>query len=337
MDPILFKPGFELFNSNGDIDAASMGYQYTIQTTTQIRGRVIKQKFYEVPPAQFIPISIGTGAWMEEIKTNRVYNAGASFEAGLIGNASSNGRLSQVSIGTDPVATKIHTFAMEYLYSIPEVQKALAANNWDVVEGKMSALKKLWDLGIQKVAFLGLKGDLTATPGLLTQPAVNSNLSAITENISGMDAADFQDLVATVLGLYFANSNNTAMPTDLVIPMADFLGLGSAASADFPMVSKLDYLLKFFRQATGNANFQIRGLAYAGQASNAGYIGAGGKNRYVLYRNDPDSLSMDIPVDFTLFPAGTQNNFQFNGVGAGQFSGCIVYRVPEMLYFDWAV
>lgn len=329
----LWTPGMSVLNSNGDLDASSLGYQYAIQTTTQIRAKVLEQKFYKVPPAEFMTVIPGTGAWKEEIKTNAVYDVSGPFEQGLISVASGPSQLAQVDVGTSPKTAKVNTWAKVYGYSIPEVQKALAANNWDPVQGKMSALKRQWDLGIQKVAFLGLKGD-SDTPGLLTSADVNVDTTTITENISAMSADDFATFVSIVLGVFADNANFTVMPNMFAIPLDDFLGLVTPVSASFPVTNKLQYLLDAFKMATGNANFQIRGLAYGQAAFNAGYVSAGGKSRYVLYNNDPETVAMDLPVDFTLTPAGTANNFNFQGVGAGQFTGSIIYRPREVCYFD---
>lgn len=330
-----WSPAMTLLNSNGDVDASSLGYQYTIQTTTQIRARVIEQKFYRVAPADYMPVILGTGAWMEDIKTNLVYDVAGNFESGIISTAQGPSQIAQVDVGTAPVTAKIVTWAKGYLYSTPEVQKALASNNWDVVSSKMEALKRNWDLGIQKIAFLGYLSDITNVPGLLTNASVTiNNASAITTNISAMSATDYATLVATILGLYYTNSNNTVLPNTFVMPMDDYLGMGSPVASGFPIVSKLDYLLKAFREITGNPNFQVRGLAYAMLANNAGYVSSTGKQRYVLYNNEAETLAMDIPVDFVLTPAGTANNFQWQGVGAGQFTGCIIYRPAEVLYFD---
>jgi len=334
--PMKFVRGMELLNANGDIDTSSLGYQYTIQTTTQIRAQVIHQKFYKVAPADFMDVVIGTGAWMEDIKTNLVYDAAGDFESGVIGVGQGPSQIATVDVGTAPKTARIATWAKGYQYTTPEIQKALAANNWDVVSSKMEALKRNWDLGIQKIAFLGRKTDLTDFPGFLTSPDVNSNTGVITQLISTMSTSAFQALVATILDTYFENSNDTQMPNMFAIPMKDMLGLGSATSPDFPIETKLSYLLKVFREVTGNADFQIRGLAYADQARNAGYVSTLGKNRYVLYNKNLETLKMDIPVDFTLSPAGTANNFQWQGVGAGQFTGCVFYRPAEALYFDWA-
>jgi hypothetical protein len=327
--------GMEIVNSNGDLDPASLGYQYTIQTTSFIRSKVIAQKFYKTPPADFFSVIPGTGAWMENIKTNATYDVAGPFEQGIIGNASGPAQIPTVDVGTSPLSAKVHTWAKGYVYTVPEVKKALASSNWDPVSSKMEALKRQWDLGIQKIGFLGLLGDLTLTPGLLTNAAVSIDTTTITENISAMSADDFATFVATILGVFSENSNFTAMPTMFVIPQDDFLGLITPVSATFPMVNKLTYLLDAFKAATGNSNFQIKPLAYCQKDFNAGYVvDASGRNRYALYNNEVETVAMDLPVDFQLTPAGTKNNYQFEGVGAGQFTGCIVYRPREFMYFD---
>lgn len=333
---LAWNPGhaLTLTNANGDVSTSSLGYQYTIQTTTAIRAQVIKQKFYEIPFADYIPVVPGTGAWMEDIKTNLVYQLAGPFETGVISVASGPSQLATVDVGTAPVSAKIVTWAKGYQYTVPEVQKALAANNWDVVSSKMEALKKQWDLGIQKVAFLGYKGDVTNVPGLLTNSSVTTNTSVITANISSLTSSQFATFVGAVLSAYFSNSNNTVLPDTFEIPMDDYLGLGTPVASGFPVISQREYLENMFKQMTGNQNFKIYGTPYGMATNNSGYITSPGKNRYVLYRRDPETIKMDLPVDFILTPAGTSNNFQWQGVGAGQFSGAIAYRPAEILYFD---
>lgn len=323
-----------LRNSNGDVNPNSLGYQYTIQTTTFIRSQVIEQTFYEIPFAKYIPVIPGTGAWMEDIKTNLTYDLSGPFETGILSTATGPSQIAQVDVGTSPVSARIATWAKGYQYTIPEVSKALAADNWDVISSKMAALKRQWDLGLQQVSFLGFQPFLDDMPGLLTNSQVNANTGVITANISGLSAANFSTLVATILAAYFSNSNSTVLPDTFEIPMSDYLGLVAPVSPDFPVVSKLQYLKDAFKAATGKANFEIYGCAYGDAAHNAGYVSAGGKYRYCLYQNTPDTLKMDLPVDFVLTPAGTSNNFQWQGIGAGQFTGAVAYKPAQMLYFD---
>ena len=84
-----WRPGMKLLNSDGNIDSSTLGYQYATQTTTFIRERVVEQKFYEVPIADYVPVDVGVGAWMEDIKTNLVYDVAGDFASGLISVSSS--------------------------------------------------------------------------------------------------------------------------------------------------------------------------------------------------------------------------------------------------------
>ncbi len=333
-----WRPGIdqELVNSNGDIASSTLGYQYTIQTTTLIRAKVITQKFYEVPPAELVPMAIGEGAWMESIQTNLVYQASGDFDRGIVSIADPSD-IAQVSVGLAPVPAKVVSWAMGYTYSNMEIEKALAADNWDVISAKVAALKKLWDLGIQKTAFLGSLTDLTNVPGLLSNSAVNANTAIITKAISSMSTTELQSLISTLLAEYFSNSGSTVLPDTFIMPMSDYLGMGVPYSGTFPVASMLEYFVMMFRSITGNPNFMIKPLAYANQAQNSGYWRTGGTNRYVLYRKDPETIRMDLPVDIILNAPGTPNNFNWNGVGVGQFTGAIAYRPREIEYFDWHV
>lgn len=333
--PVAWKHGMSIRNSNGNIDPNTLGYQYATQTTTLIRARVVAQKFYEVPIADYMPVDVGEGAWMEDIKTNLTYDLAGPFEDGVQGLASGPAEIAQVDVGTSPKTAKIVTWAKGYTYAVPEVNKALASNNWDVIEGKMKALAKNWQLGLQQVGFLGLRTDVANVPGLLSSPEVTVNTSVITKNISSMSSTEFATLVATLLAAYVANAAYTVMPDTFLIPYDDFVGLSVPISAGFPVVTQLSYLLDMFKKQTMNEDFQIKPLAYGMMAKNAGYWTANGTNRYVLYtRKDEEALKLDIPVDMVLNPAGTSNNWNWEGIGGGQFSGLIWYRPAQCIYFD---
>jgi hypothetical protein len=331
---IAWQPGMTLRNANGDVSASTLGYQYAIQTTSFVRPQIIQQKYYEIPPAEFVPIVIGTGAWMEAIQTNIVMDVAGDFESGVISVADPS-RIAQVSAGLTTQLAKIVTWAKGYQYSTPEMEKALASNNWDVVAAKMAALKRNWDLGIQKIAFLGAKFDPTNVPGLLSNAAVNVSTAVITAAIGSLTAAQFSTFIGSLLEDYFANSKFTVMPNTLVMPMSDYLSLGVPVASGFPNVSMLTYLEDMLKRMTQQPGFIIRGLAYCNKAQNAGYWASGGTNRYMLYRKDPETLRMDIPVDFMLNAPGTSNNFNWEGVAAGQFTGTIIYRPAECRYYDW--
>ncbi len=335
---IPWKAGMKIDNANGNVGEDQLGYDYTIQTTTFIRQDVVKQKFYEEPPADYMPIIVGNGAWMESIKTNVQFEVAGAFDAGYMSTTQSPGMLDKVDVATAPINAPIYTWAKSYGYSVPEANKALAYNQWNVVAGKMETLKRHADLGLQKKLFLGKLGDLANCPGLLSNASVTVNTSLITQSISSMSYTQFQALVAGLLAAYWENSNKTSRkPNMFVMPMNDFLGLGGFVNPQFPTAEStmLAVLTKVFRDMTGVADFQVLGTAYGEQAANAGYWTTLGTNRYALYKKDKDVLKVDIPVQPILTPAVPVGPINFEGALMLQHSGCWFYRPAEGLYFDW--
>lgn len=331
-DKPMWMRGMTIFNANGDIDPNTTGYQYSVLTTQMIRAKVIKQVFFEIPPADFMPVIPGTGAWMEGLVTNYTFDVAGPFSTGVINTAAGPAKLAQVDAAIAPKTTPIITWAKGYQYNNVELDKAVASGNWNPITARLEALKKHWDLGLQRTAFLGMS-DVGIT-GLLNNADVTIDTSTITKNISAMTTTEFQTFVSTILGVYRSNSNRTAKPNKLIIPEQDFLGLATPLSKDFPMSSKLDYLQTAFRQGTGDGSFQIMPCAYSDKDLNIGDVDVTGENRYMLYRDDPDCLQMDVPVPFLLRPPMTGNNFTFEGVAVAQFGPVVFFRPRTAMYFD---
>ena len=316
-------------NANGGIDSSTLGVQYTIQTTTLIRQRVVEQIFYTIAPAECMPVVIGEGAYMENIETNLEYQSAGDFESGFQSTAEET-RITNVDANIAPINAVIKTWVGGYQYTDLAVEKALRSNNWNPIEAKMRANKKRWDLGVQKIAFLGSYSD-SRVPGLITNSGVTINTSVITQNISTMSYTQFGAMVATIMGAYFANSNDTVLPDTFAIPYQDWLGLITPINPQFPNVSQMTYLMEAFKAATGNANFKMYPTAYCDKANNTAFNNT---NRYVLYRNNEETMRMDIPLPFVLRAPMSADNFRWNGVALGQLTGLVIYRVPEVIYFD---
>ncbi len=316
-------------NANGSIDSATLGVQYVIQTTTLIRARVIEQVFYEVAPAEYMPVVIGEGAYMENIETNVEYQSAGDFESGFQSTAEET-RITNVDANIAPINAVIKTWVGGYQYTDLAVEKALRSNNWNPIEAKMRANKKRWDLGVQKIAFLGSYSD-SRIPGLLTNSGVTANTAVITKNISSMSYTEYGAFVAAIMAAYFLNANDTVLPDTFAIPYQDWLGLVTPINPQFPNVSMLTYMKEAFAAATGNANFKMYPCAYCDKANNTAFNNT---NRYVLYRNNEETMRMDIPLPFVLRAPMSSDNFRWNGVALGQLTGLVIYRVPEVLYFD---
>ena len=323
--------GMTIRNANGDVDMSSLGYQITIDTLTFIKQQTVEQKFYEVAPADFVPIAVGEGAFDQNILTILVLSSAGGFEEGFVNQGQANDRLATANAAISPVIVPIKNWAKGVGYSIIEVEQALKSSNWDYIASLHDARKKNWDLGIQEIAFLGSRTDANVL-GLLTQGDVNVNTAIITESISTMDATEFATFVGTILKAYQTNCNKTALPNMFAIPLSDYVGLATPVSPTYPMVSKLEYLKKAFAEIV-KGGVTIEGVAYAEADENASR--GIDKQRYTLYRKDPQSIRMDIPVDYTTTQPNTYNNFNFQDAAYGQLTGAKAYRPLEMLYFDY--
>lgn len=307
----------------------ALGYEIDITTLTTIMKKVTEQKFFEVAPADYLPVKVGEGAWSSNLVTYRSFNLADDFSTGIVNTGANNTRLAGGDAGVDSLSIKVKNWAKSIGWSLFDLQLAAKSGNWDIVTAKERARKKNWDLGVQKVAFLGLQGD-SSVLGLLNQAGVTANLAVITQSISSMTPAQLKVFCATVLEAYRANANRTCWPTHFIIPESDYLGLASPASSDFPIRSTLSLLEETFQIMTKNKSFKILPLAYA----DAAYSGFA-YQEYVLLNYDEESLRMDIPVDYSNTLANSTDNFNFQNVGYGQFTGVLAYRPAEMLYFRY--
>ena len=320
-------------NAVGDVADIATGYQIAIDTLTYIKKQVSQQKFYRVAPADYIPVVVGEGAFSQQLLTNRSYEMADDFESGNLRTGASDSKLASVDVAVDGVTATVINWAKTLGYTIFDVEMALRANNWDLIAQKHKARKTNWDLGIQKIAFLGSQTD-TRVPGLLTNTAINTVGGIITQSISSMSAAQLQTFVTSLIAAYFANTASTAMPNRFVIPMSDWLGLpaltpGTVGTFPVPLI---EYLEKAFKMAVSHyeKDFKILPLAYADPANNSAAL-----HYYMLYRDDPESIRMDIPVPYTTTQPNSLNNMSFQDVGYGQYTGVIPYRNLETVRFQY--
>lgn len=315
----------------------SIGYEVAITTLTQIHKKISEQKFFEVKggPAAFIPMPVGNAPFSQQITTFRSFDAAEQFETGIINSGSPSSRLAQADAAVDALNIKVYPWAKGIAYSIFDLEFAARSGNWDLASAKEKSRKRNWDLGVQRLAFLGargLNGSSGTCLGLLNQPGVTINTSVITSAISGLAVGPLKTFVATLMEAYRSNCNRTAWPNRFVIPESDYNGMASQASADFPIKSVLQLLEEAFKLIAGD-DFKILPLAYADQAYHADVASIAGKQVYTLYRADEESLRMDIPLDYTTTLANSLDNFSFQNAAYGQFTGVLAYRPLEMMYF----
>lgn len=304
------------------------GYKRTIDTLTQIRTEIVEQKFFTVQPSEFLPVKVGFGAWSQTLMTYRAFQVADDFASGDV-DVANNSRINEADIAIDTVSVKVKNWAKQLGYSLIDINQAMVSGNWSLVEEKEKSRKRNWDLGIQKIAFLGHPTD-TNVLGLLNQGTVTEDTITIPTSLTEMTDTEFQTFMGSFLKVYYSNSAATALPDMFVIPTSDFLGLGQSAAQNFAGVgkTKLEYLEAEFKRMTGNPNAQVKPVIYADKNFNSL-----GKNVYALYKNEAEAIEMNIPVSYTSTIAGSYNNFQFQSIAYGQYTGVQLYRDKQVLYF----
>lgn len=313
----------------------ALGAEIDITSLTTIMKKVSEQKFFEVPPADYLPLRVGEGAWSSSLVTYRSFQTGGNFSEGVVNQSQNNSRIATAGAGVDSIPVIVKNWAKAITWTIMELNQASKAGNWDLVTTLEESRKTNWDLGIQEVAFLGLSGD-SSVQGLLTQSTgagaelVTDNTTTIQKALKDMSATELSAFCKVVLDVYRSNCSRSAWPTHFIIPESDYLGLATPSNADYPLKSRLEILQDTFRIMTKNPNFSIMPLAYGDAAYNGLDV-----QRYVMLNYDEKSLRMDLPVDYTNTLANTINGFQFENVGYGQFTGVKAYRPKEMIYFSY--
>lgn len=309
----------------------SLGFEVDITTLTTIIKRVTEQKFFQIAPADYLPVRVGEGAWSSNLVTYRSFNLADDFSTGVLNLGGNSTKLASADAGVDAITVKVVNWAKEIGWSLFELQQAAKAGNWDLVTSKEKSRKRNWDLGLQRVAFLGLDGS-SDCQGLLNMSGITTDAGTIiVEDLKAMSTSELSTFSQVVVEKYRDTCARTAYPTHFIIPEGDYNGLASQASADFPIKTKLELLSDMFKVITMQKDFKILPLAYADVA----YSGLA-KARYTLLNYDEESLRMDIPVDYTNTLANSINNFSFQNVGYGQFTGVKAYRPLEVLYLDHA-
>ncbi len=316
----------------------SLGYEVNVTTLTTIVKKVSEQKFFEVAPADFIPVKVGEGTWSSNLTTYRSFDIADEFETGVINTGGQNARLATADTGVDALNIKVFNWAKANGWSIFDLQLAAKSGNWDLVTSKERSRKKNWDLGIQRIAFLGVRGQNGAGGtclGLLNQSGITTNTTVITKAISSMTPTELQVFTQQLIESYRDNNNRTAWPTHFTVPESDYNGMAATVSPTFPIKSILQLLEEMFAVICRNKAFKIQPLSYCDAKYHADAATIAGKQIYVLSNYDEESLRMDIPLDYTNTLANSIDNFSFQNAGYGQFTGVLAYRPLELMYYTY--
>ena len=325
-----YKNQFRINNAVAFANPANYGLEKTLSTLTQIVAGVQRQKFYTVDGAltDYVPMEMGTGAYGQGLFQYTVAQVGDQFETGIVQPGNGINKDANVDIVVDGITLRNNYWRMKYQATKELVEMAKAnAVNFSYIEEQETARLKTYQLGIQKVTFLGTTDGLNT--GLLNNADVTVNTSLLPAAIGNLSVAQLFNFAATAVSTFWANSNNTTFPNTLLIPTQDLGGIATPISQTYPVgETKRELIERAFKAAGAPQDFKILHTAYNNTA------GTSGTKRYVLYNRDPEVLKMYLPKPYTPYPLFPTGALDMISDAEAQFTGVWVKRPKEILYVD---
>lgn len=306
-------------------DVSGIGAQIDINTLTVLLKTVSTQKFYTVDIEKYLPIDTD-GGWADQVLQIREYLPSQPM-TGFIDQAAHGAKMAVAEAAVDGLYIPALTWAKKIEFSIAEVNQAALLGNFSLITAKERSRKKSYDLDMQQLAFLGYKN--SKVKGLLNQSdVVTVNSDFVQKMISDMNYTEMNTFVAKLVELYRANCDRTAYPNTLVIPEADYNGLASQVSPEFPVKNKLQ-LLQEALDIICMKHVEILPSAYADSRYNTL-----GVNRYALYNKDFDTIRLQKAIDYTPTMMNNIDGWNFVNTAFARTFGVIINRPKEVLYFD---
>ena len=325
-----YKNQFRVNNAAAFATPANYGIEQTLSTLTQIVAGVQRQKFYTIDGAltDYIPMEIGTGAYGQQLFQYAVAQVGDQFEAGIVQPGNGINKDANVDIVVDGISIKNNFWRMKYQASKELVEMARAnAVNFSYIEEQERARLKTYQLGLQRIAFLGTKDGLNQ--GLLNLSGVTVNTSLMPANLGTMSVAQLFNFASTAVATFWANSGNTVFPNRLLMPTQQLGGIAVPVSQTYPFgETRKELIERAFKAAGAPQDFKILHTAYNNDA------GTASTQRYVLYNKDADVLKMYLPKPYTPYPLYPTGALDMISDAEAQFTGVWAKRPKEILYMD---
>lgn len=325
-----YKNQFRVNNAVAFANPANYGLEKTLSTLTQIVADVQRQKFYTVDGAltDYVPMEMGTGAYGQGLFQYTVAQVGDQFETGIVQPGNGINKDANVDIVVDGITIKNNFWRMKYQATKELVEMARAnAVNFSYIEEQERARLKTYQLGIQRVTFLGTNDGLNR--GLLNLDDVTINTTLMPANFGTMTVEQLNNFASTAVATFWANTNSTAFPNTLLIPTQALGGLATYISSQYPVgETRKDFLERAFKAAGAPQDFKILHTAYNNTA------GENGTARYVLYNRDADVLKMYLPKPYTPYPLYPTGSLDMISDAEAQFTGVWAKRPAEILYMD---
>ncbi len=284
---------------------------------------LIKAKSYDILRRElkhrtYVPVSFEGGPGAETIS---YYQYDAVGVAKLIGNYADDMPLANIK--GRKFSQSVEGLGIGFKYSLQDIRASMMANKNLPDRLAKGAMRANGELEEELVCF-GRSGLFN---GFLNHPNVPL-ISAINPGggkrwiADGKTADQMNADIALMIETIVDGTNEVEKPNTLLMPSKEYVHIGTKRVADIN-----ETLLSFLQRT----NPYIRNIGTWDKLKKAN---AGGTlPRLVMYDRNPDKVTVEIPVDFEMFPAQPQG-LTFYVPTHSRFGGVVFYYPLSAIYMD---
>jgi len=284
-----------------------------------IKTRTYDTKFKQLKAYQLIPISTEAPAGADTITFQKYTNVGF---AKIIADYSQD--LPRADVYGEEETIKVRTIGSSYGYNVKEIRRAQMAGT-NLNDRRANSARRAVDSKINAIAFSGdsnynISG-LISYPGITeyTLPADGTGSSKLwSTKTPDQIVRDLSNLTMTPVDL----TNGVEAPDTLILPIAKYNYIANTRMTDGDSKT----ILRFFL----DNNPYIKKVEWVTELKGAG---VGATDRMMVYPNDPNTLTLEIPLMFEQLPE------QWKGLEAvvpceAETAGILVYYPLAIAYAD---
>jgi len=283
-----------------------------------IKSKTYDIKFPELKARLLFPLDFEANAGAETITYEQYDQVGM---AKIVSNYADD--LPRADVKGKEFTSRVRTIASSYGYNYDEIQAASMAGK-PLPQRKANAARKANAILENKIAFFG--DEIHNIQGFLTNP----NLQEVTLAADGtgdsktLASKSADNMVRDIASLFTAVhdvSKGVEFADTLMIPINQFNLIANTRLSDINMT-----VMKFVMEN----NPHLKEIVWVTEMKGSG---AGGTDKMVAYRRDPDALSMEIPSEFKQLPV-QEKNLEYKVPTHQRFGGVLVYYPLSVAFAD---
>lgn len=275
-----------------------------------VKAKAYDEKLPNLAAARLFPVSTEADPGAETISYESYGMVGI---AKLIANYADD--LPRADIKGKTVSVPVHSVGTSYGYSVGDI-RAAKMKGMNLSTRKALAARRANDTAINKLAFKGDK--LAGIEGVLTNPNISTYVIEA-DGEGGSTKWKDKTPVQVLRDLNYAVSsivdltNGVEIPDTIILPIEQYNHISNTIVPDTGGESIMTNFLK--------NNQYIKKIEQAVELKKAG---ASGEDMALIYRRDPDAVSLEIVMPFTQY-APQSRNLEFVVPCESRTAGVIVY------------